>query len=502
MSSVTDSLSALVRSATIVFIGSAFGRVIALIAEAFIARSLMPTTYGQVALAFSIVGAVGSVLLFGIHEGVTRLLSATTDKKKMNHVTQAGYLSVAISGIIGVLIVIIFSKAIAQTMSQPGLALFLVLLSPYLLLYPLSQVSISILRSWGQTKHAILSRAIASRIIGIFSLGILLHFGFDAEAAVIYWLIIPFTIISISTYFINPLISYNEILTKRPDANVVSKLWSFSWPLAIGSVIFLFLSKLDILMIGYFLSAKEVGYYRSIQPLRQASTFVLASFSFLFLPLATRYFEKGKVDDLGKLFTTTTKWTVIVALPMVLILMFFSDNIVLFLFGEAYRPAALPLSILSAGYFLRALSGLDGDMVKAINVPKIELFAGVMGVIVNFILNLLLIPIIGIAGAALGTVVGFVIYNTVELVAIYRITGQTPFSWNLFKPMVPTVVAAFVLSVFIQTNGFLILLPTGIVLGIVSFASVFLTRSLSDADQILITRFESKTGYKISNLVK
>jgi len=297
-------------------------------------------------------------------------------------------------------------------------------------------------------------------------------------------------------YYLHRELSIGRVVGRLPDAATVRELWSFSWPLAIGSSFFLLLSNVDVLMIGYFMEPRSVGFYRAIQPLRQVTVFVLGSFTFLFLPLATQYYDDGNLDALDRFYTISTKWIVAATFPLVLVFTLFAPEVVRAFFGVEYTPAAPALAVLTAGLFVRAIVGLNGDMTKAIDRPRIELYSVAVAVVVNVVLNVVLVPRYGIVGAAIGTVVGYAVYNALEVLMIYRSVGSHPFSANTVKPLIPTVLVALGaarLTADVQL-GLVVLIGIGGFLSVIHLFSMVVTRSLGREDLLLFERFEERTG--------
>lgn len=494
MTSVADSLSGIARSAALIFGGSVFGRGVGLLCETLIARSLSPTVFGRVSLAYTVAIAVGGVLLLGIHDGVTRLYTAAEDDAERESVVRAGYALSLSAAVVGATGVVLAADAVEVLMGTPDLGRYLRLFAPYVLVYPLSRVSIGLLRGQQQSRGVVVARNLSGRLVGVAVLGVAFALGRQTVGAVAYWLAVPLAVLLTALYFAGWQNAFRGVSSRLPSGSTLREMWSFSWPLALGSIVFLLLSNLDVLMIGYFLEPSKVGYYRSIQPLRQATTVVLGAFSFLFLPLATQYFERGDFAGLDAIFTTVTKWTVLVTLPPVLVLVFFSETVVSLLLGPAYLPAAVPLSILAGGLFLRAVAGLDGDVVQAIDRPKIELQAAALGLCINVTLNVALIPAFGIAGAAAATVCGYGAYNAFELFLIYRATGVTPFSLHTLKPIVASTAVVGAASVAVSRGGIVALTAAvALAVGVVAAAAI-VTRSVEEVDLELLARAETKTG--------
>jgi O-antigen/teichoic acid export membrane protein len=366
----------------------------------------------------------------------------------------------------------------------------------------LARVSFGALRAHKRSLAATVSRDIGSRIGALLVFGVFVYAGEAFFGAVAYWVMTPLIMFLLAGYFVHTELSLGRVFSRVPDRDVARELWEFSWPLALGASFFLLLSNVDVLMIGYFMDPQSVGLYRAVQPLRQITTFVLVAFTFLFLPIATEYYDNDEIEALNQLYTVSTKWIVAITYPPVLLFTLFASDVVRVLFGADYTAASPALAVLTAGLFLRTLVGLNGDMTKAIGRPKIELYSVPVAVLFNIGLNFLLIPQYGIVGAALGTVVGYAVYNFIEVAGIYWIVGSHPFSTNSLKPLVPTLLVGIGLT---QLTGdvrlsLVTIAAIAIILSIIHVFSIIVTRSLSRADLILVEQFEEQTNLDLGRL--
>lgn len=488
------SLSTLAGSAAVVFIATVAGQAVALLSELLIIRSLEPTIFGRLALAYSIIFSVGNLLLLGVHEGVTRQFSAVDSAQGRSSVVFAGYAIAAVSGMTGVIIILSIQNTVESFMTTEDLGYYLVLLSPFLLVHPLSRISHAALRAKKQTLEAVGSQEFAARASAFCLLLLFLYIGQNVTGAIVYWVTFPVVTLLFTTYFLRKNLDRLGSKSVIPDRGTVARLWAFSWPLAVGSGIFLLLGNIDLMMIGYFLTSQDVGFYRTIQPLKKASTLALGAFTFLFLPIATEQYNNGHTEQLNRLFKVSTKWILAATLPPVLLFAFYSEAVIQVLYGSKYLPAAPALSILLGGLLFRAMSGLDGDVVKAINRPRIELYSGTVGLVTNIALNLLLIPAFGIVGAATATVMGYVVYNGVELVWIKKLTGVTPFSVDIIKFVSAMVALAATTSMVVPHVGVLGLVVLGISFVLIQPVVLIITGSVDEADIELIDRLETRTG--------
>jgi len=496
VTSLDDALSGLAKSAAVVFFGTVLGRILSLLGQVLIVRSLPPTVFGHLALAYTVVSMLGGLALLGIHEGVTRLMSGDETLDYRQQVLQSGYGFALVGALLVAVVLYGLRFRLGTALNDEQLPGLLVVFLPYLVAYAIARVSFGALRAHRRPLAATISRDLMPRVVVIITFLVFASLGQTFFGAIIYWVATPAIMALTAGYYLHRELSIGRVVGRLPSRDVIRELWSFSWPLAVGSSFFLLLSNVDVLMIGYFMDPRSVGLYRAIQPLRQITTFVLASFTFLFLPLATQYYDNGELDALDQFYTISTKWVVTATFPPVLVFTLFAPDVVRVFFTAEYVPAAPALAVLTAGLFVRAIVGLNGDMAKAIDRPKIELYAVAIAVAVNVVLNVLLIPEYGIVGAAVGTVVGYGVYNVLEVAAIYLAVESHPFSLDSIKPLLPTLLVA--LGIRRVAGDVALSLPTllgiGVVISTVHLLSMVLTRSLGSEDLLLFERFEDRTG--------
>jgi O-antigen/teichoic acid export membrane protein len=499
MPSLQNSLESLARSAVLMIVGSVLGKGIGLIGETLVIRSLDPALYGRVSLAYTIVFSAGNVLLLGINQGVTKISSEKRNEGEKLEVIIAGTISAALSGGVGLFLLLLLPGTIFTLLPVPDIGLYVILLSPYVVVYPLSMVAIAVLRSQERTVATVVSQVGFGRVVALFALLFAIELGLNGKIGVVFWLTKPSVILIVAGIIVIRSVDHSTI--GLPEASVFRNLLTFSWPLAVGSIIFIFLSKLDVLMIGFFLNSEEVGLYRAIQPLSQSATIFIGSFNFLFLPLATKFYQSGDFESLSRIYNSAVKWTVVLTLPIVAVFIIKSREIITVLYGEVYLSSAIPLVILTVGLFGRTIVGPNAELLKAINQPKVELYGAVVGLIINFSLNIFLIPIYGIGGAAVATVIGFAVYNIIEVAVLYNEIGVFPLSLNIIKPILGTVILVVGTdSLFNFQSPVVEVIVVAAVIFITVPVSVIITGSVEPSDIVLLDRLESNLGRDLSTV--
>jgi O-antigen/teichoic acid export membrane protein len=182
------------------------------------------------------------------------------------------------------------------------------------------------------------------------------------------------------------------------------------------------LNQMDTLMLGHFTSEKEVGLYSVAL---KVSAFVVLGLDILLpivSPLFSQFRETNDQDSMKSLFETVTKWLFYSALVIFACLVIFRVE-VLGIFGKGFKAAATVLLILSVGQLTNAAAGPTGALLTMTGKQKWEVGNTVSMLVFNFVLNLLLIPKLGMIGGAIATALTIATINGLKLVQVYMLFG-------------------------------------------------------------------------------
>ena len=178
-----------------------------------------------------------------------------------------------------------------------------------------------------------------------------------------------------------------------------------SWPLILSGMAITIYMKIDQVMIKEMLNAKQVGLYAAAVRLSEAWYFVPMAITSSVFPAiinAKKQSEAFYYQRLQQLYDLMVWLAVAIALPTT----FLAPWVIRVLYGEAFSPAAGVLSIhIWAGVFV-FLGIASGKWFLCENYIKKNFYRTSIGMISNVVLNLILIPLYGIYGAAIATLLG------------------------------------------------------------------------------------------------
>jgi len=207
-------------------------------------------------------------------------------------------------------------------------------------------------------------------------------------------------------------------------AGVSSRIEIGAWlavslPLLLLGGFQMLLSQTDILLVGLLLDTDRAGVYAAASRLSLLVALGLFAVNTIAAPMIAELWAAEERRRLQRLLTISARALLIVTLPLALGLVL-AGGFALRLFGEGFDQARGALQILIAGQLISAASGVVGSVMTMTGLERQA--ARIMGVIVvlNLLLNGVLIPQFGIAGAALATACSTAVWNLAMLITVWR----------------------------------------------------------------------------------
>lgn len=196
------------------------------------------------------------------------------------------------------------------------------------------------------------------------------------------------------------------------DPMLARRLISLSWPLVLSGVSLYVYSKIDQVMLGQMVDFKTVGIYAVAVRISEFFDFLpLAIFSSV-LPRFVSFW--GRSRDL--FFLNMQKLSDVMVVVWLLLSIFvsiFANLIIVLLYGQDYLYAGFILSIYIWGQIGTYFGLARGIYITANNLFRLSLVMSISGAILNIILNFYLIPLFGILGATLATLITYMFVSII-----------------------------------------------------------------------------------------
>jgi O-antigen/teichoic acid export membrane protein len=372
--------------------------VVALLVGIWIARYLGPTDFGLMNFAFAFVTLFSPFVGLGIQSLLVREFLHQPEKK--NELLGTAFWIQIVTGIIAMLIM-----NVAILILRPND--FLSFLVVFVYSFNNLALSLDMLTNWFdsrvESKKVVMARTGGMIFSNLLKIGFML-FGFS----VIYFILASV----IETLLTGLFMLYSYIKTEgsiknwKFDFGLAKKLFSSSWPLILSGAMVIIYMKIDQVMIGLLLSDAQVGIYSVAVKFATMFLFLPAAISVSLFPSivnSKKISQEVYYSRFQKLFDLMT-W---VPMTFVIPLFLFSNLIVVFLYGAEYSLAGPTLAILIWSAVATSVKFAVEKYLINENKTKIIFSNALIGAVVNVIFNLALIPVFGILGAAVATLISY-----------------------------------------------------------------------------------------------
>ena len=202
--------------------------------------------------------------------------------------------------------------------------------------------------------------------------------------------------------------------------------------------------RVNTIMISFWATMSDVGHYAAASKILDVALIVPSLCAQLVMPRIAYAFARHKRHELV-LFDKAFHAIFAAAVPIGIGILFYADALITMLFGPAFFEAVLPLRILMIYFLIEVADALMGVVLKAGHHQNLDvrLFATNPGL--NIALNLVAIPALGGAGAALAKLAGVLASSGHRYFAISR--NLVPMHWFKFaaRPLIVSLAVALLL---------------------------------------------------------
>lgn len=304
---------------------------------------------------------------------------------------------------------------------------------------PLSLISITLtalLRGSGRVVHAAAYTVILSAANLILTIVLLWWLKLGIVAAVGIAALVPVISIALSIW------TLRDYATLRPSAfswPLMRKSLSFGGLISLSTLASFLIYRLDQGMLGYMVTASEVGLYVVAVSLAERLRMLPSAISSAFLPRLA-----NEVGSRQGLVPAIFRQTLIISLAAMAIAGIGGVPMIYLLYGPEFAGSIVPFLILLPG--IAALGGasiLASDLLvrdKAHYSVKVSYSM----LLLNVAINLLLIPTIGISGAAVASVISYVFAAILWMIFYCRESGNAA---NVLRPRWADVVTIYKTSI-------------------------------------------------------
>lgn len=410
---ISSEVEKFIKNLSYVGIGTIIASIFSFSYNILAGRWLGPSEYGTFTLVQSVAMFLYIPMLLGFHTAMVKYNAEKVDFIRQRSIISTTYILVFLFTVASLLVYFVFSKDIIAIFSISSEVFYFALL--FAVLFVFYTLTVETLRSL----HMIRTY---SRLMPVHS-------------AILFFTFLFFALICKDLSFKSPLISMllaygimggvilailKNYLRPQFNKNWVGKLSHYSIYSLLGGISYVLYSNIDKLMINYYLTISEVGIYRAYY---YSFTTVLLLISTIFV---TTFFPfASSRSDKSALFSKVNKVSIAfigMSFPVALI----SGSIILSIYGSGYHLDLTLMVLFALLAIVIPVNQFYDWLMCSVGVEGVKLvsYAALSTAIANIVLNITLIPILGITGAVISTIMSYVISTMILLSKRKLLTDQ------------------------------------------------------------------------------
>ena len=473
------------------FAGFLFGQASRFAFTLLAARVLDAAALGTYALAVAVIQIAEVLAVAGLDSGLLRFVSMNSSEplRQKAVIGSALKTSFFLSLIVGLLL-LFFSGYIASMLH--GSHLLRLTLCCYAAAIPFNVATMlygHAMQGFRKLQPKIIATQVVSPLL-LLLLTLLFRYTAGQEAALFF----PFGVsAAIAFFWIRPNLSKisgvvpMDIVRESPDRSMML----YALPFMVVSLLSMMTYWLDVVMLGMLTDTATVGLYHPAARTAGIIRAVLFAFAGIAAPMMAALHTESEKAEIGRIYKMLTRWILGLVVPPVILFMILPEP-VLGIFGTRFTPGRNALVLLTAASFLHVSFGLSSTLLAMTGYARLCLYNAFGALGLQVTLNFLLIPRMGINGAALATLLVFVLLSSVRLSEIFILLKIHPFAKALWKPLAAGLFAALLL---VAARPWLLGLPvfagfmTGALLSVFSYITLMLLLKLEQEEREIIFRF-------------
>lgn len=496
---MSDKLGVFAKGAVLAFVGLFLSKFLAYVYRAIVARSLGPEAYGVLSLALTVAMFGISLSKLALNDAIEKFVPELREKNWRGVVISSLQLGIPTSIVIGIAMILSAEFIATQIFSSRDLIPLIYVLAITPFANVIERFYCSALLCFEKVKYEVIANQVIQNVSQVL-VTILLISSLGIVGAALGWVAGAFSAAIAAFYFME--FKTERILLKKDSTSKFSKkvLLKYSSPLIASVMVGTVLNNIDNALLGIILADEaSIGIYNAAYPTAMLLMIPGTALGKMALPSFSEMKEKNR-SEFKSLYKSVNRWKITMTIPAFTLMCLFPSQIINILFGASYTSGSTALIFLSIGFTAANILGQSGDALKAYSETRSIFGIDSIRVISNVGLNVALIPLYGIEGAAIATSATFVFAALLSASIIYKKEKIHPFSFTQVKPFVASGVAVLItyvlLQAFFTTVPKWAVVPGGLLFGAIYLSALVILRGYEQEDISLLRAGGQKYGFE------
>jgi O-antigen/teichoic acid export membrane protein len=425
------------------------------------------SAFGTWSLIWVTVVLITPLATLGLGMAMVRFLAAERDKAKIRERFMSVLVTSLAAGAVISLILVLFSNLFATSiMGDADSAGLFRLGSLMIITQALGQITVAFFRTFRQMKwYSALMVIKAAVQLGLI-LGLLL-LGWEVNGVILA--VIASDVLGI---VIALSVALRQTGLQLPRFTELKGYLQYGLPLVPTSAMLWIMNSSDRYMIGYFMQSEDVGIYTAAYTLTFVTSLFLSPLQAVLLPTVSKSYDDGDIAKTRTYFKYSLKYLLMLTIPATFGISVLATPLLRIFTTSEFASGNLVIPFVAFGILIFEFYHICVYVFYLVKKTYWVLRLLIISAALNIGLNLLLIPTMGIVGAAVATLIAYIVLGILTVVIAFRY-----FKFDLgFVFIIKSVVASAVMAL-----GIWLFKPLGVVeviiailLGIIVYFAILL----------------------------
>jgi len=206
------------------------------------------------------------------------------------------------------------------------------------------------------------------------------------------------------------------------------QLLKYSWPLYLTTILIGFSAHVDKLILGRYVSRHDLGIYYSAFTLSSFISLIMLGVLFLYLPVASRYFNSNKYRLMSIINSNISKWFMVGGFIPFWLLYEYSEEVIVLVFGYRFSEGASTLKILALAQYVNVSLGFTGQNLLAVGDSLNQMKTRMFGFLISVAAGIYLSSVAGIVGVAYSILIALLVTNFIQIGVLIKKHSFIPYS--------------------------------------------------------------------------
>lgn len=396
-------LQKFVSDVGVTFVASAVAMLLGFPITVLLGRYLGADDLGLYRMVNTIFGTIMLFATIGIPAAITKYVAEFRDNdEKLGQIVSAGLITSILLGLLSFISIYVSAGLFAAVFHMPELSGLLKILAFAFPFSIVTSILLGLLNGLREmTKNAWIS---IIQSVSMLALTFLLVFNYGVNGAVVG--------IVFSSVLTTLILIFVQKISNLSFANFFDnsiQLINFGSKTVFSNAINLINYQADILMIGYFMTKTDVGVYSVAVMFAKLIWILPDSIQRITFPLISEYHAKKMNESIDTLVDKCMKYSCLFLVFCTTFFVFFGKELVTVTLGTEFAHSYSPLIVLLIGTLFFGITKSVGSIFASVGKVSLVYKIPLVSAILNIILNIVLIPIYGMNGAAIATTVSLIV---------------------------------------------------------------------------------------------